>query len=63
MKTKSHGCPYLQNKHRCTHVGKCKTCGYLTATDCEFYLEWLELWSETKDKEVGSGITEDTNGK
>ena len=51
MKPRSHDCPYLQNKHRCTHKGKKRVCGYCNAVDCEFYLEWLELKNIHKIKE------------
>ena len=60
MKSKSHGCPYLQGKQKCVHIGNGKSCGYSTATDCEFYLEWEELMSENlknnKVEEFNGGI-------
>ena len=48
MKPKTHGCPYLQNRHRCTHKSKHKICIYSNAEKCPYYNEWVEL-KETID--------------
>ncbi len=56
MKTKNHNCPYLQNHRRSTDKGtdpkknrNKRYCGYYNCSDCDLFLEWLELVSASNN--------------
>jgi len=43
MTTRSHGCPFLQNRKQCTNKHNGKYCNYSNAEVCQHYNEWLKL--------------------